>query len=347
MALTIYGSAQGGPVRVTVLPASLTNVQKPQRGDEWSSLAKRHGALPASLKRACWLQALTWLTESRDVAGCILRLQPAVRGQSWVDCVERAPTLGCTLGIAELCRMAGESVGHSTRPLRAHGVRFGVAADGRSDLAFAVDAESIPELIDDFSKFVQRSGGEPWAAVVAFRQLVLIHPFADGNGRVARWVAAVMAERAGVPRLLLHPALALFRSPSIATRVEYACAVAASEPTAFHDFVLDRSQDICGIAERHAVAFGRCERAAAETLVPAAFASALGKRLIEWPAIRVRELAALARCSERNARRWIETFARSGGFRAEADLLCWQDAIDQAEALAQDLLATQAGAAAD
>lgn len=341
--LTIYGGGQGAPTRVTVLPASLAEVRAPVRADEWACLARRHGALPASLKRACWWLAVAWLTDSPDLFSCVSRLQPAKRGRSWIDRVERAQSLRGTFGVAELCRVAGDLVGVPTRPLRARRVRFGVAADGLSDLAFAVDAEAVPGLIDDLSMFVQRTGGEAWAAVAAFRQLVLIHPFPDGNGRVARWLAAAMAERAGLPRLLLHLALALFRAPVIALRGSYNRALVASEPAAFHDFVLDCSEEFLGVAKQHVVAFGRAERLLAETLAPAAFAGALGRRLVDWPVITVGELLALGRCSERNACRWIETFASSGGFRAEADLLYWQGAIDCAEALARDLLARRAG----
>jgi cell filamentation protein len=37
------------------------------------------------------------------------------------------------------------------------------------------------------------------AIAVVHAELLLIHPFRDGNGRLARWVADVMAIQAGYP----------------------------------------------------------------------------------------------------------------------------------------------------
>ncbi len=45
------------------------------------------------------------------------------------------------------------------------------------------------------------------ALAVVHAELILIHPFRDGNGRIARLVASVMAEQAGLPPLDFSPLL--------------------------------------------------------------------------------------------------------------------------------------------
>lgn len=53
-------------------------------------------------------------------------------------------------------------------------------------------------------------------------ELLLIHPFRDGNGRLARWLAGLMAAQAG----LLPPEFALVGPGSRSRRAEYLAAVA-------------------------------------------------------------------------------------------------------------------------
>lgn len=45
------------------------------------------------------------------------------------------------------------------------------------------------------------------AMAVVHAELILIHPFRDGNGRIARLVASIMAEQAGLPPLDFSPLL--------------------------------------------------------------------------------------------------------------------------------------------
>jgi cell filamentation protein len=82
---------------------------------------------------------------------------------------------------------------------------------GKGGFQFA-HAPLIPRLMAVFGKGVLRRhtpcGGDP--AVVVSRslaevhaELILIHPFRDGNGRLARLVAALMAAQAGVNSLRL------------------------------------------------------------------------------------------------------------------------------------------------
>jgi len=80
---------------------------------------------------------------------------------------------------------------------------------GKGGFAFAMAAQ-IPRLMDEFERKVLA----PYtpcsfddreevieALAVTHCELVLIHPFRDGNGRVARLVAILMALQAGLPLL--------------------------------------------------------------------------------------------------------------------------------------------------
>ncbi len=51
------------------------------------------------------------------------------------------------------------------------------------------------------------------ALAVVHGELILIHPFRDGNGRVARFLAFLMGLQAGLPPLDFSPLLAEERQP--------------------------------------------------------------------------------------------------------------------------------------
>lgn len=80
---------------------------------------------------------------------------------------------------------------------------------GKGGFAFAMAAQ-VPRLMDEFErKFL--GAYTPCRAVdrdalidalaVVHAELVLIHPFRDGNGRLARLLASLMALQAGLPLL--------------------------------------------------------------------------------------------------------------------------------------------------
>jgi hypothetical protein len=61
-------------------------------------------------------------------------------------------------------------------------------------------------LLTDLAAFLARDDLCPVAqTVIAFAQLVLIHPFADGNGRLGRWLVQVNLRQRGVVDTLAPP----------------------------------------------------------------------------------------------------------------------------------------------
>lgn len=80
---------------------------------------------------------------------------------------------------------------------------------GKGGFAFAMAAQ-VPRLMDEFERKVlavhSPCGFDDREKVVAALaiahcELVLIHPFRDGNGRIARMIATLMALQAGLPLL--------------------------------------------------------------------------------------------------------------------------------------------------
>lgn len=69
---------------------------------------------------------------------------------------------------------------------------------------FPVPAE-IPALMGDFAAWLAVAGSSPVTAFTAHRRLVDIHPFNDGNGRVARLSMNLILIRAGYPPVAVRP----------------------------------------------------------------------------------------------------------------------------------------------
>ena len=79
----------------------------------------------------------------------------------------------------------------------------------KGDFHFAA-AREVPRLMDELERrqLAQYTpchlAGEPemaWALAVVHAELILIHPFREGNGRCARLLALLMALQAGLPPL--------------------------------------------------------------------------------------------------------------------------------------------------
>jgi hypothetical protein len=64
----------------------------------------------------------------------------------------------------------------------------------------------IDRLLADLASFLGRDDLCPIAqTAIAFAQLELVHPFADGNGRLGRWLVQVVLRRRGVVGTLAPP----------------------------------------------------------------------------------------------------------------------------------------------
>lgn len=344
MTIAFFGGEPGAPRRVILLPSLLANVRSPMHADAWVALGFDFCALPQIARRVWWWMALTLLTTSNKISDCLQRFAPALRrsaidAQSWIDATETTRNFECRIDGQLLAQWSGALFGHMAEPFRSGGIRFGVAADGKSDLAFCIDPDAIPELIEDWSEFVARYGGVPDGVLVAFRQLVLIHPFRDGNGRLARMVVAHLTESCGLPRFLMMPALALFRARSSSDRAAYSTAFASSDASVFNRFVLDRTACLVAEMRRHV---WRLQRAVADCPVAASagsFQSVLNRRLLEWPVVALDELARIGRCSSRNAQRWCETYANSAGFTFDGTQLVWRSLLDELDQIEPDFWA--------
>ena len=57
----------------------------------------------------------------------------------------------------------------------------------------------------DFARWLGSAGDHPQAAFSAHRRLVDIHPFNDGNGRVARLLMNLILIRGGYPPVAVRP----------------------------------------------------------------------------------------------------------------------------------------------
>jgi len=73
---------------------------------------------------------------------------------------------------------------------------------GRRD--FPSPAE-IAALMGDFAKWLNSAPDTPGVAFTAHRRLVDIHPFNDGNGRVARLLMNLILIRSGYPPIAVRP----------------------------------------------------------------------------------------------------------------------------------------------
>jgi Fic family protein len=63
----------------------------------------------------------------------------------------------------------------------------------------------IPALMGDFASWLASAPDTPPAAFTAHRRLVDIHPFNDGNGRVARLLMNLILIRGGYPPIAVRP----------------------------------------------------------------------------------------------------------------------------------------------
>lgn len=79
-------------------------------------------------------------------------------------------------------------------------------------LRLAPTPEMLPSLLEDLCEFIDWGAPDPLAqAALVHAQLLTIHPFADGNRRLARVVSAAVAVRGGIPAEAMFPVFAMER----------------------------------------------------------------------------------------------------------------------------------------
>jgi Fic family protein len=66
-------------------------------------------------------------------------------------------------------------------------------------------AVEVPALMADFAAWLREQPGTPETSFAAHRRLVDIHPFNDGNGRVARLLMNLILIRGGYPPVAIRP----------------------------------------------------------------------------------------------------------------------------------------------
>jgi Fic family protein len=80
--------------------------------------------------------------------------------------------------------------------------RYVLTDEGRRE--FPTPAE-VPALMGDFARWLGAAPDAPETAFAAHRRLVEIHPFNDGNGRVARLLMNLILIRGGWPPVVVRP----------------------------------------------------------------------------------------------------------------------------------------------
>lgn len=63
----------------------------------------------------------------------------------------------------------------------------------------------LPELMKEFGEWLSSVEPSPENAIEAHLRLVSIHPFTDGNGRIARLLMNLLFMRGGYPPMVIRP----------------------------------------------------------------------------------------------------------------------------------------------
>jgi len=339
-AIAFYGGQRSAP-RVSVIPGAIHGYAPvPETERAWLDLRDAARDLSRVKLRWCFWHGAAMLCKlGPSPAGCISRFPIGARGRfdeapPWLLSLDAGQHELRKLSVQCFEQIAGQLCSRDRQSVRVGGMRYGIAGDGVSDLAFAVDPEGVPPLMDDLCSFLTSNLERPWAIPVAFRQVVLLHAFPDGNGRLARYLACLHSEAAAMPRHLLLPALAAFQgTPSM--RAEYGAALTASSASAFVAYLHQRTVEIQNLLSVWGNRLDEVESEGMELLKAASFGRRLHARLLHCPSASLTEIAALALCSERNAARWMDTFTRSGMFSFDGRRLVWTGLVDAMEDLSR------------
>ena len=169
-----------------------------------------------------------WDHDRRQTPQGSSRSRRSSRGDRIRPCLARQSSRLIEADIRNLHRLVVQRSNSEIAGSYADQGRYVLTDTGRRQ--FPSPAE-IPALMDDFVRWLAPAPDVPETAFAAHRRLVDIHPFNDGNGRVARLVMNLILIRGGYPTgrhparrpVALHPCLARgaggtkpgIRSPSL------------------------------------------------------------------------------------------------------------------------------------
>ncbi|MDZ4812002.1 MAG: Fic family protein [Pseudomonadota bacterium] len=335
MALTFFGDFAGN-ARVSVVPARL-NAAAALRHDHEQEAAWRAGceAVPELLRRA-WLWSGLAIHESlsADVTDSIVQWTAGPHRHN-----NKNAARVTALHAAELCQLDRSrwysaqlldfyrrTVGLGAAGFREESLRFGrIGLD--SVFSHALHWQEVPGYIDNLCEYVRAMPSQSLESIIAvFRQLILVHPFLDGNGRFARALATSLCASAGWPRYLLLPALVAFRVDSNSGNT-YNSALAASSCEPFARYALSIAGNSIDAAMAERAEARVAQHQLADLLAPASFGRRMQDRLLNAPCISAPEFARISGSSERNALRWLARLSAHGAFDAQGQLWLWAPAV--------------------
>lgn len=123
------------------------------------------------------------------------------RAWEWIRTRQTSPD---PISIEDVLHLHALTIGDLLPPDKAGRLRAGPvwvvdSVDGRDEIRYtAPDAERVPALLGDLTNWLNTDGVHPLiAAGLGHAYLAAIHPFTDGNGRVARLLARLVLGRAG------------------------------------------------------------------------------------------------------------------------------------------------------
>lgn len=345
-ALTFFGEVAGN-TRISVLPAHLDAAAIHANEECMARLSAGCAGLPELLRRA-WLWSglaihqggpnavmeaiLQWSHTSKPSTG-----KQQARGVS-LRAAESFHWQPSHCNADSLLDFYRRTIDPDVLGFREQSLRFGCIASNEV-FSHALHWQEVPAYIDNLCSFLRALPRLSLHHIVTvFRQLVLIHPFIDGNGRFARAFTTSLCAAADWPRYLLLPALVAFRA-SASSRNAYASALATSNPERFADYVLSLTEEILGALRERAAEARMLQEQLAECLKPAALGRRLVDRLIAAPSISTAEFARISQSGERNALRWLNRLSDQGVCSLQAEQWLWTPALAYYQDLDQSIRA--------
>jgi fido (protein-threonine AMPylation protein) len=340
MTLTFFGD-HAGNTRVSVVPARLFSASTYRDDERDTALFAACAELPKLINRAwLWSGLSVHAQSSPDVITPIKQWtadlehadsKPLSRSAS-LRVAERIRLEKAVCNTEQLVDFYHRTVTTHQAGFREESVRFGrIGLD--SVFSHALHWQDVPAYIENLCEFVREMPRQSLAAIVAvFRQLVLVHPFLDGNGRFARAFAVSLSASAGWPRYVLLPALVAFRADSHSRNV-YNSALASTSHEPFTHHILSIVRRVIEVAKVESVEARILQQQLLDLLATAAFGRRVAERMLDSPSIFTLEFARISGSSERNAVRWLSRLSEHGIFNEQGGRWFWTPAISLSQRL--------------